>query len=655
MSKNIEQVYIANPITSNTNTDLMYFGQAPYGAGNDAAMTYANFAAQFGAPYTPAALTKTDDANVTITLGGTPATALLQATSLTMGWAGQLSPARGGTGINNGTSTITLGGDFQMTGAFTFNGTLVGNTSVTFPTTGTLATTSQIPTGVPLTSINDTNVTLTLGGNPNTALINAASITAGWAGLLSPARGGTGINNGTSTITIDGNFEMSGAFPFVGNLTGSTNVTFPTSGTLATTSELTSPAQALYISNDGDDTNGTGTIEKPFATYEQARSVAVLSADVNTPYVIIPIGIFNITGDMILSPFVHISGFNINAAIFNITGSVVLDPLFDTTPNPVVMVENVIISAAVSVNLTFTVYQNAQIVFNNISTIGTPDIFITGSGTNSSCEIVVMQSIVNIEGSTNVTATNVVLVVAGSLLGGTITAINNSAITNNFLIVASAYGPGPAIVMQTTNTGTQIAFITSTNMFLSSFTLDGTGITVFIDSASYTTTPIYLNGASANNIIITSLSDGIEANTNFTPVNYAPTAGANFKADSVTGNLQGIDTTLGTLVAKGSLTWEDVPGNFQTAVPNEGYIISNPAITIVQIPPTVPEGSVIGVAGKGLSGWSVLFSPGQTCHLGIISGGTLSSTNQWDSVQILCVTADTEFVVISSVGILDLT
>ncbi len=47
MSKNINQVFIANPITSNANTDLMYFGQSPYGIGNDAAMTYANFSAQF--------------------------------------------------------------------------------------------------------------------------------------------------------------------------------------------------------------------------------------------------------------------------------------------------------------------------------------------------------------------------------------------------------------------------------------------------------------------------------------------------------------------------------------------------------------------------------------------------------------------------------
>ncbi len=45
-----------------------------------------------------AALTKTDDTNVTLTLGGAPTTALLAATSLTLGWTGVLSQARGGTG-----------------------------------------------------------------------------------------------------------------------------------------------------------------------------------------------------------------------------------------------------------------------------------------------------------------------------------------------------------------------------------------------------------------------------------------------------------------------------------------------------------------------------------------------------------------------------
>jgi hypothetical protein len=56
---------------------------------------------------TPSPLSKTDDTNVTLTLGGTPATALLQATSLTLGWTGQLSMTRGG---SNASLTASNGG-----------------------------------------------------------------------------------------------------------------------------------------------------------------------------------------------------------------------------------------------------------------------------------------------------------------------------------------------------------------------------------------------------------------------------------------------------------------------------------------------------------------------------------------------------------------
>lgn len=48
----------------------------------------------------PGALTKSDDTNVTLTLGGSHTTALLNAASLTLGWTGQLSLARGGTAKN---------------------------------------------------------------------------------------------------------------------------------------------------------------------------------------------------------------------------------------------------------------------------------------------------------------------------------------------------------------------------------------------------------------------------------------------------------------------------------------------------------------------------------------------------------------------------
>ena len=47
-------------------------------------------------------------------------------------------------------------------------------------------------TGSTLTRFNDTNVTLTLGGAASASLLTPVTISAGWTGVLSAARGGTG-------------------------------------------------------------------------------------------------------------------------------------------------------------------------------------------------------------------------------------------------------------------------------------------------------------------------------------------------------------------------------------------------------------------------------------------------------------------------------
>jgi hypothetical protein len=54
--------------------------------------------------------------------------------------AGPITGTYGGTGVNNGSNTITIAGNVTHSGAFTQTFTATGNTSVTLPTTGTLAT-----------------------------------------------------------------------------------------------------------------------------------------------------------------------------------------------------------------------------------------------------------------------------------------------------------------------------------------------------------------------------------------------------------------------------------------------------------------------------------------------------------------------------------
>jgi hypothetical protein len=97
--------------------------------------------------------------------------------------------------IENQTGIVTVDDDFEVTGDAEIGGTL---------TVDSIAVSSGA-----LTRVDDTNVTLTLGGSPSTALLNPTSLTLGWTGQLAVGRGGTGastltgllLGNGTSAFT----------------------------------------------------------------------------------------------------------------------------------------------------------------------------------------------------------------------------------------------------------------------------------------------------------------------------------------------------------------------------------------------------------------------------------------------------------------------
>ncbi len=196
------------------------------------------------------ALSTVDDTNVTLGLSGTPATALLNATTLSLGWTGLLSVPRGGTAKSSFTAfSVICGGTTSTSALQNVSGVGTANQVLVSNGAGFLPTWQSVPGLSPaaLTKTDDTNVTLTLGGTPTTALLQATSLTLGWTGTLSPARGGTGVNNGTNTLTLAGNLATSGAFASTFTMTGATTVTFPTSGTL-----LTSAGAVTSLSGTAD-------------------------------------------------------------------------------------------------------------------------------------------------------------------------------------------------------------------------------------------------------------------------------------------------------------------------------------------------------------------------------------------------------------------
>jgi|688.fasta_scaffold02418_13 hypothetical protein len=86
-------------------------------------------------------------------------------------WNGTLIGATyGGTGVNNGSNTITLGGNFTTSGAFTTTLTATATTTLTLPTTGTLTTLdgTETFTNKTFTSPVTNSPTLTLSTSSST-------------------------------------------------------------------------------------------------------------------------------------------------------------------------------------------------------------------------------------------------------------------------------------------------------------------------------------------------------------------------------------------------------------------------------------------------------------------------------------------------------
>jgi trimeric autotransporter adhesin len=284
MSRTLDQIFIANPITTNVSTDLMYFSRSPYTPGNDCGMTYANFAAQFGTPFTPAALTEVNDTNVTMTLGGTPATALLQAVSMTLGWSGQLSLARGGT---NAALTASNGGVFYSTasagailaGTPTADQVLLSGASgapswstATYPATTTINQilfSSAANTISGITTLNNGVLTTSATGVPQ-FLANS-----GTAGFVLTAN--TGSPPSWQAVTADGAIgtidgDSGSMTPTAGVVTISGGTTGLTTSASASTMNLTG---TLNLAHGG--TNASLTANNGGIFYSTASAGAILA------------------------------------------------------------------------------------------------------------------------------------------------------------------------------------------------------------------------------------------------------------------------------------------------------------------------------------------------------------------------------------------
>ena len=178
-----------------------------------------------------------------ITTLGTIATGVWQGTVI--------GPTYGGTGVNNGSKTITLGGNFTHSGAHALSLTTTATTSLTLPTTGTLATLAGTETFTNKTLTSPTINTPSIAGGTHTGLTSLGirdtsaafdvTIAATSSTTLTAGRTLTlDMVDAARTIKLAGNLDIAGTVTHAGaftqtfTATANTSITLPTTGTLAT-------------------------------------------------------------------------------------------------------------------------------------------------------------------------------------------------------------------------------------------------------------------------------------------------------------------------------------------------------------------------------------------------------------------------------------
>ena len=110
-----------------------------------------------------------------------------------------------------------------------------------------------------------------------------------------------------------------------------------------------------------------------------------------------------------------------------------------------------------------------------------------------------------------------------------------------------------------------------------------------------------------------------------------------------------------TISSTGNMAWTEVLAGPITLAVNNGYIMNNAGGVAGTLPAAAAVGDIIAIVGKGAGGWLIAQNAGQVIHFGNIdttvgAGGSLGSMLQYDCVEIICITANTDFVVRTVIG-----
>lgn len=226
--------------------------------------------------------------------------------------------------------------------------------------------------------------------------------------------------------------------------------------------------------------------------------------------------------------------------------------------------------------------------------------------------------------------------------------LNSLSVGTNGQLLVAATTADPSWVTPTAGTGLSITTNATTLSYALSVPVSvsngGTGATSFTAHSvllGQGTSAITALGAASNGQLII-------GSTSADPVLATLTAGTGVSITNGAGSI--------TINAVGSgVTWNEITGTSASMAVNDGYIANNAGLVTLTLPTTAALGSVIYVTGKGAGGWKIAQNSGQTINLGTATttsgaSGSLASTNTFDSLMLVCITANNVFNVLNVVG-----
>jgi len=261
---------------------------------------------------------------------------------------------------------------------------------------------------------------------------------------------------------------------------------------------------------------------------------------------------------------------------------------------------------------------------NNINIIGAGDLTVTGNpGTNT---LTISQS--GVVATSYVENSGTAIPAGGILnvLGGT----GISTVGSGNTVTINATGAVPLTF--TENAGSATPALNNLNILgTGGVTTSGAGSTVTITTTGSVATLYTENSGTA------------------TP------SGGNLNIVGGTGiTTSGAGSTV-TITATGvSITWSVISAS-QTLAVNHGYVCGSGGTLSLALPATSAVGDIIEVTLDGSTGWIVTQAAGQQIRLGNSTstlgvGGSLASTDQGDTLRMVCRTANTLWVVLSTMG-----